>query len=61
MQACEYWGPNLKYRACSIQCENGYEFSQQPAVFYACGSDGVWRPRHEDAFLFRYPQCSRYD
>uniref|UniRef100_A0A183EUY5 Sushi domain-containing protein n=1 Tax=Gongylonema pulchrum TaxID=637853 RepID=A0A183EUY5_9BILA len=59
VQACESWGPQLRYKACSIQCENGYEFSIEPPVFYTCSSDGQWRPRPENAYTFRYPQCTR--
>uniref|UniRef100_A0A7E4V9G4 Protein crumbs n=1 Tax=Panagrellus redivivus TaxID=6233 RepID=A0A7E4V9G4_PANRE len=59
VQACENWGPGLKYRACSIQCEGGFEFSTPPAVFYTCAADGVWRPRHDNSYSFRYPQCSK--
>ncbi|CAD5227116.1 unnamed protein product [Bursaphelenchus xylophilus] len=58
-QFCEHWGPDLKYRACSIQCDSGFEFSEHPALFYTCAGDGSWRPRSADAFTFRYPQCSR--
>lgn len=60
IQTCEHWGPDLKYRACSIQCEDGYEFSEKPAIFYKCASDGIWRPRDEESAVgFRYPQCSK--
>lgn len=34
IQTCEHWGPNLKYRACSIQCEDGYEFRQKIIVMH---------------------------
>lgn len=61
MQSCEYWGPNLKYRACSIQCKNGYAFSRLPAIFYTCGGDGLWRPRDSNNQRnFKYPQCTKY-
>lgn len=61
MQSCESWGPNLKYRACSIKCESDYAFSTPPAVFYTCAGDGVWRPRSSqvNSRTFKYPQCSR--
>ncbi|EJW80239.1 hypothetical protein WUBG_08852, partial [Wuchereria bancrofti] len=58
VQACESWGPQLRYKACSIECENGYEFSIEPPVFYTCSSDGQWRPRPINAYTFRYPQCT---
>uniref|UniRef100_A0A914YVY8 Sushi, von Willebrand factor type A, EGF and pentraxin domain-containing protein 1 n=1 Tax=Panagrolaimus superbus TaxID=310955 RepID=A0A914YVY8_9BILA len=59
VQACENWGPDLKFRACSIQCEEGYEFSSSPAVFYTCSADGVWKPRADNSYTFRYPSCSK--
>lgn len=59
IQACESWGPQLRYKACSIQCEGGYEFSIEPPIFYSCAADGMWRPRAENSFIFRYPQCSK--
>ncbi|KAI1733257.1 EGF-like domain-containing protein [Ditylenchus destructor] len=62
IQACESWGPNLKYKACSIQCESDYAFSRPPAVFYTCADDGQWRPREQPAGstrAFRYPQCTK--
>ncbi|VDK85251.1 unnamed protein product [Onchocerca ochengi] len=59
VQACESWGPQLRYKACSIECENGYEFSIEPPVFYTCSSDGQWRPRPANAYTFRYPQCTK--
>ncbi|KAL3983031.1 EGF-like domain family protein [Acanthocheilonema viteae] len=59
IQACESWGPQLRYKACSIECENGYEFSIEPPIFYTCSSDGHWRPRPMNAYTFRYPQCTK--
>ncbi|PAV81132.1 hypothetical protein WR25_22379 isoform C [Diploscapter pachys] len=59
IQACENWGPQLKYKACSIECRDGFEFPRTPAIFYTCGADGEWRPREERNVLFRYPQCTK--
>lgn len=59
VQACESWGPHLRYKACSIQCKSGYEFSVEPPIFYTCAADGMWRPRPQNAHIFRYPQCSK--
>ncbi|CAJ0565014.1 unnamed protein product, partial [Mesorhabditis spiculigera] len=59
LQVCEAWGPNLRFKACSIECREGYAFSRQPPVFYSCGSDGMWRPRPDRALHFKYPQCTK--
>uniref|UniRef100_A0A1I7X7T4 Crumbs cell polarity complex component 1 n=1 Tax=Heterorhabditis bacteriophora TaxID=37862 RepID=A0A1I7X7T4_HETBA len=59
VQACESWGPRLRYKACSITCREGFEFSRSPAVFYTCGADGEWRPRKHNKILFHYPQCTK--
>ncbi|KAK6045607.1 GCC2 and GCC3, partial [Cooperia oncophora] len=59
VQACESWGPQLRYKACSIECREGYEFSRPPAVFYTCAADGLWRPRLRNQLIFRYPQCTK--
>uniref|UniRef100_A0A8L8KFJ7 Sushi, von Willebrand factor type A, EGF and pentraxin domain-containing protein 1 n=1 Tax=Heligmosomoides polygyrus TaxID=6339 RepID=A0A8L8KFJ7_HELPZ len=59
VQACESWGPQLRYKACSIECRDGYEFSRSPAVFYTCAADGMWRPRYHNQLVFRYPQCTK--
>ncbi|PIO67378.1 GCC2 and GCC3 [Teladorsagia circumcincta] len=58
VQACESWGPQLRYKACSIECREGYEFPRPPAVFYTCAADGMWRPRLRNQLIFRYPQCT---
>jgi hypothetical protein len=63
IQVCDSWGPELRYKACSVQCEDGFEFSSQPAIFYSCAADGIWRPRLADAAAtvpFRYPHCTRF-
>ncbi|VDO90732.1 unnamed protein product [Haemonchus placei] len=59
VQACESWGPQLRYKACSIECRDGYEFSRPPAIFYTCAADGMWRPRLRNQLIFRYPQCTK--
>ncbi|KAK6026179.1 GCC2 and GCC3, partial [Ostertagia ostertagi] len=59
VQACESWGPQLRYKACSIECRDGYEFPRPPAVFYTCAADGMWRPRLRNQLIFRYPQCTK--
>ncbi|VDM57880.1 unnamed protein product [Angiostrongylus costaricensis] len=59
VQACESWGPNLRYKACSVECNDGYEFSRPPAIFYTCAADGIWRPRQRNQLMFRYPQCTK--
>ena len=59
LQACDRWGPDLRYKACSIHCNNGYDFSIATPLFYSCGEDGAWRPRAQpDMYTFKYPQCS---
>ncbi|VDM80173.1 unnamed protein product [Strongylus vulgaris] len=47
------------FKACSIECREGYEFSRSPAIFYTCAADGVWRPRNRNQMVFRYPQCTK--
>uniref|UniRef100_A0A914MRZ1 Uncharacterized protein n=1 Tax=Meloidogyne incognita TaxID=6306 RepID=A0A914MRZ1_MELIC len=59
VQRCEQWGPGLRYKACSVHCQNGYGFSRPPAAFYSCGEDGRWRPNEGKQRPFRYPQCTR--
>uniref|UniRef100_A0A0K0DJ67 Sushi, nidogen and EGF-like domain-containing protein 1 n=1 Tax=Angiostrongylus cantonensis TaxID=6313 RepID=A0A0K0DJ67_ANGCA len=59
VQACESWGPHLRYKACSVECNDGYEFSRPPAIFYTCAADGIWRPRQRNQLVFRYPQCTK--
>ncbi|WKY06023.1 hypothetical protein Q1695_006319 [Nippostrongylus brasiliensis] len=59
VQACESWGPQLRFKACSIECRDGYEFPILPAIFYTCAADGLWRPRHHNQLTFRYPQCTK--
>ncbi|CAI4229466.1 unnamed protein product [Auanema sp. JU1783] len=59
IQACEAWGPQLRYKACSIECRDGFEFSRPPSYFYTCSSDGEWRPRQDNKIMFRYPQCTK--
>ncbi|ETN78501.1 EGF-like domain protein [Necator americanus] len=59
VQACESWGPHLRYKACSIECREGHEFSRLPAIFYTCAADGLWRPRNRNQMVFRYPQCTK--
>ncbi|CAD6196232.1 unnamed protein product [Caenorhabditis auriculariae] len=61
LQSCENWGPQLKYKACSIECRDGFEFPRSPAIFYVCGADGEWRPREQQKnAVFRYPQCTKH-
>ncbi|CAJ0918182.1 unnamed protein product, partial [Mesorhabditis belari] len=59
LQVCEAWGPNLRFKACSIECREGFAFSRPPPVFYACAADGFWRPRPDRALHFKYPQCTK--
>ena len=59
VQACEAWGPQLRYKACSIECRDGFEFSRSPSLFYTCTADGVWRPREHRSAVFSYPQCMK--
>ncbi|CAI5447536.1 unnamed protein product [Caenorhabditis angaria] len=59
LQSCENWGPQLKYKACSIECKDGFEFPREPAVFYTCGEDGMWRPK-QSLTVFKYPQCTKH-
>ena len=58
LQACDRWGPDLRYKACSVHCQNGFDFPLAPPLFYSCGEDGQWRPRAGDVHAFKYPQCS---
>ncbi|KAK0398751.1 hypothetical protein QR680_002734 [Steinernema hermaphroditum] len=60
IQVCDNWGPDLKFKACSVECEEGYEFSTQPSMFYTCAADGRWSPKIDGSYGFRYPQCSKY-
>ncbi|GMT25305.1 hypothetical protein PFISCL1PPCAC_16602, partial [Pristionchus fissidentatus] len=63
LQNCESWGPQLRYKACSIRCRDGFAFSLPPSSFYTCAADGVWRPTIEGASPhapFKYPQCTKH-
>ncbi|CAB3409320.1 unnamed protein product [Caenorhabditis bovis] len=60
LQSCEKWGPQLKYKACSIECRDGFEFPTPPAIFYTCGADGEWRPNKHSMTIFKYPQCTKH-
>lgn len=60
VQSCESWGPQLKYKACSIECRDGFEFPRPPAVFYTCAADGHWKPNKNPSTMFRYPQCTKW-
>ncbi|CAL2041937.1 unnamed protein product [Caenorhabditis brenneri] len=59
VQSCESWGPQLKYKACSVECRDGFEFPRAPAVFYTCAADGKWKPNRSPSTMFRYPQCTK--
>ncbi|KRX15830.1 Fibropellin-1 [Trichinella nelsoni] len=54
---CLNWGPDMKFEACTVRCQEGYEFSEVTPEFYTCGYDGFWRPRYSIG-EFRYPDCS---
>jgi len=41
---CSDWGPNAKFKVCTIKCSEGLQFAQPIPEFYACGAEGVWRP-----------------
>uniref|UniRef100_A0A8R1HK39 Sushi, von Willebrand factor type A, EGF and pentraxin domain-containing protein 1 n=1 Tax=Caenorhabditis japonica TaxID=281687 RepID=A0A8R1HK39_CAEJA len=60
VQSCESWGPQLKYKACSIECRDGFEFPRSPAVFYTCAADGHWKPNKNPSTMFKYPQCTKH-
>uniref|UniRef100_A0AC35U7X4 Sushi, von Willebrand factor type A, EGF and pentraxin domain-containing protein 1 n=1 Tax=Rhabditophanes sp. KR3021 TaxID=114890 RepID=A0AC35U7X4_9BILA len=59
IQACENWGTNLRYTACSITCHDGYQFSSPVASFYSCASEGTWKPKLENTYKFKYPNCAK--
>uniref|UniRef100_A0A0N4ZHL7 Delta-like protein n=1 Tax=Parastrongyloides trichosuri TaxID=131310 RepID=A0A0N4ZHL7_PARTI len=58
LQACESWGPNNSYKACSITCHDGYEFPLEASSFYSCSAEGLWRP-NINKNIFKYPNCAK--
>lgn len=56
---CKAWGPNGRFRTCSIECDDGYQFSQPVSQQYVCGAEGFWRPTAEPQRELVFPACTR--
>lgn len=55
---CKTWGPDGRFRTCSIECQDGYEFSQPVSQNYVCGAEGFWRPTVDPDRELVYPACT---
>uniref|UniRef100_A0A6G1S766 Sushi, von Willebrand factor type A, EGF and pentraxin domain-containing protein 1 n=1 Tax=Aceria tosichella TaxID=561515 RepID=A0A6G1S766_9ACAR len=55
---CKTWGPNGRFRTCSIECNDGYEFSQPVSQYYVCGAEGFWRPTSDPERELVFPACT---
>lgn len=55
---CKPWGPNGRFRTCSIECQDGYEFSQPVSQYYVCGAEGFWRPTSDPRRELVFPACT---
>lgn len=55
---CKAWGPNGRFRTCSIECNDGFEFSQPVSQYYVCGAEGFWRPTSDPQRELVFPACT---
>ncbi|CAA3006472.1 sushi, von Willebrand factor type A, EGF and pentraxin domain-containing 1 isoform X1 [Olea europaea subsp. europaea] len=55
---CKAWGPNGRFRTCSIECNEGFEFSQPVSQHYVCGAEGFWRPTSDPQRELVFPACT---
>lgn len=55
---CSDWGPGGRFKACSVACNAGYEFSEVVPDFYICGAEGFWRPTEEAGRTLVFPACA---
>lgn len=55
---CKAWGPNGRFRTCSIECNDGFEFSQPVSKYYVCGAEGFWRPTSDPQRELVFPACT---
>jgi len=55
---CKAWGPNGRFRTCSIECNEGFEFSQPVSQYYVCGAEGFWRPTSDPQRELVFPACT---
>ncbi|XP_055948273.1 uncharacterized protein LOC129981454 isoform X2 [Argiope bruennichi] len=55
---CSDWGPNGRFKVCSITCNSNLEFSQPVAKFYTCGAEGTWHPPSGHGSNLVFPACS---
>lgn len=55
---CKAWGPNGRFRTCSIECQDGFEFSQPVSQYYVCGAEGFWRPTSDPQRELVFPACT---